>query len=316
MTFLKKVSSLPDTARHILVTGSHRSGTTWVGRTISHNKRILYVDEPFNVDYPNCIMDLKLSKWFTYYPSSRQKERIQNSFDKLFLTSSFYRTIWIAKNSGIDIKTPYHFCEHLLKNSFRASQILIKDPIALLSAGWLYEKYNLKVICMIRNPLAFVGSLKKLRWDFDFKNLKEQRELMENCLPSFATQVNMLCGYNGDFIDRACLLWNVLHYIILQYQKRYQSWLFVRYEDIAVNPIIKFQEIYEYLGFRLDNLTRRYIQKYTSDGNPIEARSDDYQPRDAKRSLNTWKERLSNHEIDRVKRTTDEIATKFYGDFG
>ena len=35
-------------ARPILVTGSHRSGSTWVGKMIASHPRVAYVEEPFN----------------------------------------------------------------------------------------------------------------------------------------------------------------------------------------------------------------------------------------------------------------------------
>src|SRR5262249_49063494 len=34
--------------RPILVTGSHRSGSTWVGKMIASHPRVAYVEEPFN----------------------------------------------------------------------------------------------------------------------------------------------------------------------------------------------------------------------------------------------------------------------------
>ena len=34
--------------RPILVTGSHRSGTTWVGKTIALSPSVTYIGEPFN----------------------------------------------------------------------------------------------------------------------------------------------------------------------------------------------------------------------------------------------------------------------------
>src|SRR5947209_5491376 len=41
--------------RPILVTGSHRSGTTWVGRMIASHPGVHYVKEPFNPVYqPGC----------------------------------------------------------------------------------------------------------------------------------------------------------------------------------------------------------------------------------------------------------------------
>src|SRR5580692_10771965 len=38
--------------RPILVTGSHRSGTTWVGRMIASHPDVAYLSEPFNVRVP------------------------------------------------------------------------------------------------------------------------------------------------------------------------------------------------------------------------------------------------------------------------
>jgi len=36
----------------ILVTGSHRSGTTWAGKMISACPNVGYIHEPFNIDMP------------------------------------------------------------------------------------------------------------------------------------------------------------------------------------------------------------------------------------------------------------------------
>lgn len=35
--------------KNILVTGSHRSGTTWIGQMLSQDKNTMYVYEPFNI---------------------------------------------------------------------------------------------------------------------------------------------------------------------------------------------------------------------------------------------------------------------------
>ena len=38
------------TARPILVTGSHRSGSTWLGQMIGASDAVGYIHEPFNID--------------------------------------------------------------------------------------------------------------------------------------------------------------------------------------------------------------------------------------------------------------------------
>jgi hypothetical protein len=292
----------------ILVTGSHRSGTTWIGQTISQHPRVSYVHEPFNVSHPNPIVGLELDTWFSHYQSSNQKEAIITSFNNLLRPNPLKNAVNTCKTAGMDIKTPLRFGKHLLFELFSRPRILIKDPIALLSAGWLHEKYGLKVIVMIRNPLAFVGSLKKAGWDFDFENLRKQEILMEGWLNRFAQNIEYMCTPEGrndsDLIDRAALLWNILHYVILEYQVQYPEWLFVRHEDISMNPRPEFHRIFDYLGLESDDKILRYIESYTSQINPKEAASTSYQPRDSKLLLRTWKERLSNQEAERVKVVT------------
>ena len=73
---------------HILITGSHRSGTTWIGRTISEHPKVEYIHEPFNVDHPNPRIGLEINTWFAYYNSSNQKDDICDSFDRLLKTDS------------------------------------------------------------------------------------------------------------------------------------------------------------------------------------------------------------------------------------
>jgi len=300
--------------KNILITGSHRSGTTWIGRTISQHSRVRYIHEPFNfsIERPNHNMNIGLNTWFTDFQSSGQKKEIRASFNNLLQSSLLQYAFQACKIKGWDIKTPLRFSKHILIQSLIQPRILIKDPIALLSAGWLYETYDLAVVCMIRNPFAFVGSLKKAYWDFDFDNFRRQKTLMQGRLRPYIDRVDRLCDNSSGFIDRACLLWNIFHFIILEYQKKYRSWLFVKHEDIAMRPVLEFQKIFDYLELNMNSTIRKYIEKYTSQQNAKEAKSTSYQPRNSTMSLDTWKERLSGDEIDRVRISTKNIATQIY----
>jgi len=296
----------------ILVTGSHRSGTTWVGRTISEHPRVRYEHEPFNVTYPNKAMGLKLDTWFTDAETSHQKNKIITCFNNRLQQRPIKYALSTCRSSGLDIKTPLRFSKHLLFEYLLSPRILVKDPIALMSAGWLHEKYNFKVICMIRNPLAFIASLKVAEWDFDFENLRKQDKLMTGRLEKFSKSICSMCMNENtyDFIDRAILLWNILHFVILEYQKQYPNWLFIKHEDISGNPNIGFQEIFNYLELDMSTKIHSYIEKYTSGKNPETTTS--YKPRDSKLSLEAWKERLSSDEISRIKKSTNEIASQFH----
>jgi hypothetical protein len=50
-------------ARPIVVTGTHRAGTTWVGEMISKSPEVTYIHEPFNYPlWPQC----PLTRHFSY----------------------------------------------------------------------------------------------------------------------------------------------------------------------------------------------------------------------------------------------------------
>jgi len=302
-----------DNFRHILVTGSHRSGTTWVGRTIARNPGIRHILEPFSVDYPCHDVDLRLSQWFTHYESSPQKREIRKTFDDLFRPGRVRYAYLRFRKSPRGLERLAHFLAEVIYPPQRP-RVLVKDPIALFSADWLYETYDLMVICMIRNPFAFVGSVKEAGWDFDFEVLASQGALMAGPLAPFADEIVMARSGSGDFLDRACLIWNVLHHVIREFQERYPAWLFVRHEDLAKDPISGFESIFDYLGLVMDPAIRRFIEDFTAAKNPESAKTVHFSPRNAKKSLETWKLRLEPEDVVRIGRATRDIGLHFYGD--
>src|SRR5258707_7647151 len=54
------------TTRPILVSGSHRSGTTWVGKMIAASPAVGYIHEPFNPLHRPGICTAKFPQWFFY----------------------------------------------------------------------------------------------------------------------------------------------------------------------------------------------------------------------------------------------------------
>jgi LPS sulfotransferase NodH len=48
----------------ILVTGSHRSGSTWVGTMLATSPSVGYVQEPFSLNHRPGIFSAKFDYWF------------------------------------------------------------------------------------------------------------------------------------------------------------------------------------------------------------------------------------------------------------
>lgn len=304
--------------RHILVTGSHRSGTTWVGKTICQHAGVSYVHEPFNIDYPNQQIPLDLDTWFTDAATSAQQAQIRRAFDNHLrpMHRLIRDTRRCASRQGL---SRLGACAAAgIGQLLTAERVLVKDPIAIYSAGWLHDRYGMQVICMIRNPHAFVGSLKTAGWDFDFDHIARQHQLVRERLAPYAGQISLRANpeHGGTFIERACLIWNVIHAAILAYRHTRPDWLFVTQESLALDPAKGFGEIFDFLGLELTPDIAAYIAAFTSTENPGESGTTDYGPRDARKSLETWRSRLTPEEIATIDELTGEIAGQFYAAAG
>jgi hypothetical protein len=149
--------------RPILVTGSHRSGSTWVGKMLTLSPFVAYIDEVFNPD-PGHPLSHKgvFERSFTYITEENEHRYVQEIGDVLQFKFG-YR----AQRSGgpIPSRRFIYRCTHRIVSLPRP---LLKDPIAALSADWLAKRFDMDVVILIRHPAAFVTSLMRMHWRFDF----------------------------------------------------------------------------------------------------------------------------------------------------
>jgi hypothetical protein len=300
---------------HILVTGPHRSGTTWVGKTIAFHDSVHYVHEPFNVSHPNPDAGITLNKWFTHAPTSPQRDEIDKAFRSLFSPNlADISRRFFASLRKDDFSSSMLSAKKALGLYHRKPIVLLKDPIAIFSAGWLHRTYGLRVVCMTRNPLGFVGSLKKAGWNFDFPDLLEQKTFLETRLSDYCPAIERFAERPGDLIDHGCLLWNLFHSTILRYRNEYPGWHFSKHEDLANDPVRQFRKMFGYLGLQMDEDIEARIEEYTSSGNRAGTDTTAFGPRDAKGSVTRWKHRLTPGEVARVLEATAPVAKHFYPD--
>lgn len=146
----------------ILITGTHRSGTTWVGRMLAQHKKLVYIQEPFNPSTPRCVMGYSVPYYYQYIKSlpENEIEKLEQALREMLQ----FRYCGVANNYRLHYAVRVGFKKWILNYKNRKKQLipLVKDPLALLSADFLYHRFQCKPICMIRHPLGFCSSLKKL----------------------------------------------------------------------------------------------------------------------------------------------------------
>ena len=301
----------------IVVTGSHRSGTTWVGKMISLNKNVGYIHEPFNIGLRPRDNKLKLNHWFTYINSNYpNEENIKNKLTNILnFKYQFYEQFQKGNNFRDFLRTGREFSVFLMNNIFNKKP-LVKDPIAIMSAEWLYKTFDMDVIVLIRHPASFVSSLKKMKWKFQFSNLLKQEELMREKLYPFKEEIKDYTTNEKDITDQAILLWRIIYYVVKEYRKKYPNWIFKRHEDLAKNPVEEFRDIYKKIRLNYTKTIENKIVEYSSLENPneVSVKQAGNVKRNSKSQIAIFKKRLSAQEIEYIKEKTRDIWIYFYND--
>jgi hypothetical protein len=189
----------------------------------------------------------------------------------------------------------------------------MKDPIALFSAEWLADAFNMDAVVMIRHPGAFVNSLVRLGWRHPFDHFTKQPELMDELAP-WTEDIVSFSQDERPLVDQAILLWNIIHDRIRQYRERHPEWLFLRLEDIAADPLDRFAALYRDLGLTWTDRSHAVIEEYSSMAHPAESEDASSHRRDSRAAVNVWKSRLSPDEVARIRSGTERVVKEFYGD--
>lgn len=196
----------------------------------------------------------------------------------------------------------------------RGLRPLLKDPFALFSCEWLSDRFGVLPMIMVRKPVAFVSSIKRLGWGFDYEqNWLAQPLLMRDHLARHAATFE---GYQGeiDLVGEGIVMWNVIYEFVAKLRQRRPDFVYVIYEELAAQPMEGFEELYSQARLRWDEKVRTRIAGFSNSANPkdVSPRNRRAIKRDSRAASETWRSRLTPQEIDRVTQETAAVAAEFY----
>lgn len=297
----------------ILVTGAHRSGTTWIGKMLAADPSTAYISEPLNVWHRPGVFRAPVKHWYQYICDENESEYLP-AFNELL---EFEYHLWKEIRSirslkdflrmGRDFRTFYYGLEE-------GRRVLVKDPFAVFSAAWFARKLNFKVVISVRHPLGFASSLKRLNWSFDFKDLLDQPLLMRDHLEPYRSQMESV--KSDDVIGQSALLWRMIYNTLHSTLSLNPDFIIVRYEDLSRGPVNGFRNLYASLGLDYTHHVEKTILDSSSSENPMELSPKKVHDikLDSRASIENWKKRLTGDEIKRVREMTGEVSQLFYTD--
>jgi hypothetical protein len=297
----------------ILVTGSHRSGTGWVGQVLAASPEAVgYVWEPFSILHRPGTCAARFPLWFPYICEENEgpvRGPVTDMLRWRYAAGAELRSLRSPRDAARMVRDAARFTRYR-----RAGALpLLKDPIAVFSAEWLNATFGTRPVLLVRHPAAFAASVKRLHLRHPFGDFLAQPLMMRDWLGPFHAQLEEFARAEQEIVDQAILLWNVIHHALAAYRTRHPDWPFLRLEDISRRPAEEFHALFDRLALPRDAGVDALIAETSDASNPAEASTAHSIRRDSAAHVWNWKKRLTGEEIERIRAGTAAVAGEMYG---
>lgn len=301
------------TPRPILVTGSHRSGTTWIGRMLAASRDVGYLHEPFNVSHNRGAFAAPIPLWFWYVTTQNESVHLRAMQDTLRFRFNYLAALRHSSGGG-SLLNAFRDVTDFHRARTAGARPLLKDPIAIFSVEWLVRRFAAQPIVLIRHPAAFAASLMRVNWHHPFDHFLLQPALMEHHLMPFASEIERMAGSSCSILEQSTLLWQIIYARVAAYQREHADWLFLRHEDISSAPEEQFAEVFQRLDLEYGEDVRAVVRRYSASSRPRESARGRRAVvlRNSTENVQTWRRDLSDVDVAYIRHRVEPLASLFY----
>jgi hypothetical protein len=299
------------TKKNFLVTGSNRSGSTWVGKVLASNRTVDTIIEPLNLNRVQRFRKFDLEYWYPKVTPDSSETLRQNVHD---IVASYLNTPLYSPVSAMFRSYEGHSLFRSFKIRLRRALKpvkLLKDPTAIFSVPWLVDQFDLKAVILIRHPAAYVLSIKEKEWWFDFENLLNQKDFFTGMLRPLRTEVETYQSdrENRSIVENASLLWKVFYTRVLEYKQEHPEWYYCTHEALSLDPRSEFKKMFAYLDLEFNTDVEHFIESST------QATLGGEFVRDSRSNATKWQQKLNIQEQEQIRTITWDVAKYFYTDW-
>lgn len=300
--------------RPVLVAGPPRSGTTWVEQVLGLAANTSSINEPDNDTQVPFALKAKrtLGRYPLLDPGDEAPEDYERLWDGAFAGIKYARNPrWKAGKLLLKLADKNEFRKALctqveprLSLKLRAAialasppsqespadNVVVKSVHSSFSVSWIAERWQPKVVVVLRHPFNVVGSWAELGWGagggcslFE-RSLVRQRYLDPMGIPvpqKGATSIELLTW-------QIALLTSALE----KTAGAHPDWHVVWHESLCLDPITKFKELFYKLGLTWTKEAESFLDSTT--------RVTSAQP-------GRWRTRLESDQVEKIRRVVSSF---------
>lgn len=272
--------------KSILVAGTARSGTTWLGDLIASQVPCRILFEPFHSEL---VPEYRGFHYFQYMRPGTENPKFQDFAQKVFRGE--IRNRWIDR-----------------QNERIFSQVrLVKEIRANLALKWLHDHFpEVPIVLLIRHPCAVVCSRIELGWatDTDIASFLSQSELMEDHLSPYVDLIQNAKTRE----EKHAIIWCVSNMVPLK-QFNPGKVQILYYENLCTHPENELPALFEFIR---QSYTKSVIDMINRPSQTTKGTSAVVKGTD---KIIRWKKKLSPSQIESVLHIVDAFGmSHLYGE--
>jgi hypothetical protein len=270
----------PETGRCVLLAGTARSGTTWVGELLAAQRPCRVMFEPFQ---PHKVAAFRGYEYFHYARPHEDDRELEAYCRRIF--SGRIRHPWIDREVAC----------------LRPEARLVKEIRANLFLKWIALRFpEVRRLFVLRHPCAVVESRLRLGWatDSDIASFLAQPALVSDFL---ADKLELIASTTTDEGKHA-IVWCISNLVPLR-QFASGGLPLVYYEHLCTQPGIELPKVLTAVGFPQTYDARS--DRYASPSSTTAAAS---RVLSGRPSHADWRDRLGAARIDNVLRVVDAFG--------
>lgn len=278
-----------DPARTVVVLGSPRSGTTWLMNILCQLPGSAPIFEPLNRRQDRRLAAILADEFPRLAPDA-----------SLPALAELLREVYAGRHL-----TRWSSAYATLPSLLRADRFVVKLIRAMRAAGWLCAQFpKNRVVLVIRHPCAVVDSLRRSLgiWN-DWSREQITREVARTLGPAAGAVLSRLASR-----DELLAAWWCAEQLAALRETPRRQVLAVSYEELVRRPEELLPRVFAHLGETLPPEALAEARRASETANPEAAIRRGTDP------LESWRRRLSHHEIAAILGVTQALGIRFYDD--